>query len=313
MKMLGSVSVCYLSILWFSLPFVIYTRAADDVTLPTSLPRTAESTVDQFGITKEGSSSDNVPPEKKQPSLASKFAIQEPIFVRTTEINNKFRLDYPINDLINKEYTKVKVYENDCKQEFVMEGGPLTMNNSERLSSINENYNEHSTQQKTVVLEVDFIPGNYRPSWYQVFRSYWTNNKHHEIEICLRFMIFNRPTTNPNAIEVNFKESIVRMEIEKGVEEKPTRITNVTIEHVEPVGIQVHVVGESKAQVETDEESTATTTATASTPSSDEPKKLREDLIQQKLQEMLERDKREKQLLKEKENERPQGVLEGEL
>jgi hypothetical protein len=310
MKMLGSFRVCFLSILWFTLPLVIYTRAANDVSVPTTLPITAESSVDQLGSTQETSSSDNVPPEKK-PSFASKFAIQEPKLDGTTENKNKFQLDYPINELITMEYTKVKVYDRDCKQEFVMEGGPLTMNSFERLSSINENGTEDSTQQKFVVLDLDFIPGNYRPSWYQVFRSYWTDNHHYEFEICLRFMIFNRPTTNPNAIEVNFKESIVRMEIERGGEDKPTRITTVTMEHVEPVGIQVHVMGESKAQVEKEKESTGTTNA--STPSSDGPKKLREDLIQQKLQAMLERDKKHKLLLKEREIERPQGVLEDEL
>ena len=140
-----------------------------------------------------------------------------------------------------------------------------------------------------------------------------------KFKVCIRFMIHNLPTNNDESIEVNFKETVVVMDFggentggdNNGGDETTTTTTTTTtlptisdiqLIPVDPVEVEVHIAGSGKVMVQV-----PTDKRDEDDSGSEQPKQeIRQDLIQQKLKEMLEKDKLKKQQQKQQEQQQQQ-------
>ena len=265
-------------------------------------------------------------------ALATKYRISDPTLGQGKE-DNKFRLDYEVSDYINTEKAQFRIHTKDCKGQLSTDDDALKamlLSSSFQSNSIGD-----GTQSRILSLGFEFVSEAYEAirnkkrqqqqggendsgkTMTGVLSSYWSKLSSYLVgesneqgdddgfddgkwNVCVRFMVYNLPTSQDESIEVNFKETLVIMNIDdisessEGSELKP-KISTIQLEPVDPVSVEVRIAGRGKVVVEVPIDDGVLNNNEKKGNEDDPPKKeLRQDLIQQKLKEMLEKDKLQK-------------------
>jgi hypothetical protein len=162
--------------------------------------------------------------------LEIKFGIQGP---KLEHSDQKIHLDYILGDWITADLLQHRFYHFDCEQE--LEQSPLQ---PERLETLNEDEDCSEEGFKT---------------WRLSLKLTDINASKRTIYVCVRWMLYNLPTSNDDSVEVNFLQSQLEIQIARD-----GNVSGVKLSAPEPVGIHVNVGGRGRAKVYHDDTGVAT-------------------------------------------------------